>query len=393
MEEKTIYRPLQPNKPELFRLKTYYWTDLISVDSWIIFGFVFVYGMHLEGAFDSLEIYYLAIGLYILIRLWPFIVTNSKIRSENNKMIDSYDKEVLKFEKELKDFYVLKKRMDFERETSKKLEQIRKAEADLQFRWELHRQKSFEIERQNRIDPQQQIRMEAERQKRLELNRLNSLELIRQKKLDFERQNLMDLERKSHPDIKTPEEESKGVYQELLENWGKNSIENLRDSTSIYKKNNQIESEINDTIRNYSGICAVLAIQPIPFADIFILTPTQILLGKKIASLRGYEIKENTIESILKKISGIIGMGIIAQQLVIGAYKTFLPFLGGITTIPVVYGLTYGIGKTMDYYIVAKINGTQINKSDIEKIFKSSRQIGEREGKSKEKEIQAKAKK
>ena len=70
-----------------------------------------------------------------------------------------------------------------------------------------------------------------------------------------------------------------------------------------------------------------------------------------------------------------------------------MPFFGGVTTIPVVYGLTYGIGKVMDYYILAKINGTSINKSDIEKIFKSSRELGQREGKAKEKEIQARAKK
>jgi uncharacterized protein (DUF697 family) len=220
-------------------------------------------------------------------------------------------------------------------------------------------------------------KLKSEQKYREELDRKQSFEVERQKKIA----------------VITPDKEMKVIYQKSLENWKKNSIENLKDSTSICKKNNQIESEINNTIRNYSISCAVLAIQPIPFADIFILTPTQILMGKKIASLRGYEIKENSIESILKEISGIIGMGIIAQQLVIGAYKTFLPFFGGITTIPVVYGLTYGIGKTMDYYIVAKINGTQINKSEIEKIFKASREIGERVGKSQEKEIQAKAKK
>lgn len=165
------------------------------------------------------------------------------------------------------------------------------------------------------------------------------------------------------------------------------------DSTKIQKSDNQLEIEINNTIKKYSAVCAALAIQPIPFADIFILTPTQILMGKKIADLRGYEIKGNTIELILKEISGIIGMGIIAQQLVIGAYKTFLPFFGGVTTIPVVYGLTFGIGKVMDYYITAKINGNQVNKSEIEKIFKSSREIGEREGKLKEKEIMVTSKK
>jgi uncharacterized protein (DUF697 family) len=243
----------------------------------------------------------------------------------------------------------------------------------------LENQKEFEIlmaeYRNNMIEYDR--KEEPYRQFMLERNRKISLEVERQNKFT----------------VITPEEEIKVRYQKSIENLKTNPNRNYRDVTSINKKNNHIEIEITNTIRNYSGICAVLAIQPIPFADIFILTPTQILMGEKIASIRGYEIKENTIKSILKEISSIIGMGIIAQQLLIGAYKTFLPFLGGITTIPAVYGLTYGIGKTMDYYIVAKINGNKINKSEIEKIFKSSQEIGEREGKSQEKEIQAKAKK
>lgn len=214
-------------------------------------------------------------------------------------------------------------------------------------------------------------------------------EPYRQFILERNRKISLEVERKRKLAVRIPQEEIKIRYQKSIENLKSNPNRNYRDVTC----NNHIEIEITNTIRNYSGICAVLAIQPIPFADIFILTPTQILMGKKIATLRGYEIKENTIESILKEISSIIGMGIIAQQLVIGAYKTFLPFLGGITTIPAVYGLTYGIGKTMDYYILAKINGKQINKIEIDKIFKSSREIGEREGKSKEKEIQEEAKK
>lgn len=200
----------------------------------------------------------------------------------------------------------------------------------------------------------------------------------------------------------TPEDEIKPWVKgksKPLGHWTPVDMESCKgpiiseDLKTIQKFDNQKEIEINNTIKKYSAVCAALAIQPIPFADIFILTPTQILMGKKIADLRGYEIKENTIELILKEISGIIGMGLIAQQLVIGAYKTFLPFFGGITTIPVVYGLTYGIGKVMDYYIISKINGYQINKSEIEKIFKSSREIGEREGELKEKEIQATSKK
>lgn len=311
---KAIHRPLEPTKPQLLRLKNYNFVDFLKVDSWILFGFAFVYWMYLENAFETLDIYYLVFVFYILKRLWPFLVTNRQIRNKNKKLIDSYDKEVLKYKKNLKDYLVYDKE-----------------------RYRRTGQSDF-----------------------LEISEVDALKTAEY----FARKEKRKLE-------------SRNINKPSL-------VSSIHD--------NRLESEINNTIRIYSGICATLAIQPIPFADIFILTPTQILMGKEIASLRGYEIKENSIESILKEISGVIGMGIIAQQLLIGAYKTVLPFLGGITTIPAVYGLTYGIGKVMDYYIVAKINGNKINKNEIEKIFKFSREIGESEGKTKEKEIYAKSK-
>lgn len=406
MENKTIYRPSQPNKPELLRLKTYTYADFYPVDFFFLAVFGFVYLLYMGGEFDSLDFYYGTIGLYLLIRLWPFVVTNSQIKNENKKMIDSYNKEVIKHKKELKDFYVLKTRMDLERENRRKFEQQRRvednrgnswelkhqirAEAERQERIELNRQKSLEAQRQEKIKLNGQKSLDADQQKRLELNRQKNLEL--QKKIELYRQKRIDLELKKKQDELTLAEKIELSNQKRKENLKTNSNGDFKGTSSINKITNNLESEINNTIRLYSGTCAVLALQPFPFADIFILTPTQILMGEKIASLRGYEIKENSIKNILTEISGTIGMGIIAQQLVIGAYKTVLPFFGGLTTIPVVYGLTYGIGKTIDYYIVAKINGKQINKSEIEKIFKSSREIGQLEGKSKEKEIQAKAK-
>jgi uncharacterized protein (DUF697 family) len=231
--------------------------------------------------------------------------------------------------------------------------------------------KSYKVEMTKYVKSYQEYRIERDRSDAAELK--IKLELDRAKKA--ERPQISDIE----------------LQDRLKQLREKARLPN--DSSGSITKDGNIEIEVTNTIRKYSAICAAMAVQPIPFADIFILTPTQIIMGKKIASLRGYEVKDSSIEKILKEISGIIGMGVLAQQVVIGAYKTFLPFMGGITTIPVVYGLTYGIGKTMDYYIVAKINGKQINKSEVERIFKNSREFGQREGKSKENDISRSSKK
>lgn len=325
MENKEIYRPSKPNEPNLLKLHETNLFKLLYRSKYFIIGSVlYYYWMYIENSFESLYIYYAVIGFYTLRRFWPALMQNGDIRAKNKKMIDSYQKEVISY--------------------NKKLETYLKYEKD---RFRLIGKSDFlEISDYDAAKTTEYFKRKEER---------------RQKSVNISKTSLTG---------------------SFLDN--KTLVSNIVD--------NELESEITNTIRNYSGICAVLAIQPIPFADIFILTPTQILMGKKIASLRGYEITENSIESILKEISGVIGLGIIAQQLLIGAYKTVLPFLGGITTIPAVYGLTYGIGKVMDYYIVAKINGNKINKSEIEKIFKFSRKIGESEGKTKEKEIYARSK-
>ena len=144
------------------------------------------------------------------------------------------------------------------------------------------------------------------------------------------------------------------------------------------------DEKVNKIINIYSLICATVAIQPIPFADIFILSPIQIIMGNKIGEIRGYKLLDNKIENIFKEVSGTFGLGLIAQQLALGAYKTIIPFYGAITTIPMVYGLTYGIGKVMDYYVLAKMTNKIPNKEEMKRIYKKSKKEGEKLGKSKE---------
>ena len=77
------------------------------------------------------------------------------------------------------------------------------------------------------------------------------------------------------------------------------------------------------------GLGALIALQPIPFADNIILTPLQIGLVMSIGRLYGHTV---TKQLALKTFS-VIGMGFIAQNVTIAAYK-FIPgafFLGGIT--------------------------------------------------------------
>lgn len=104
-------------------------------------------------------------------------------------------------------------------------------------------------------------------------------------------------------------------------------------------------TKINSVIALGSASCAIIAVQPIPFADIFILTPVQMVmiyyLNKIISDDADADIDAG---SLLTTLAAVAGWGLVAQQVVLGLYKTILPFMGGLTTIPLVYGATSAIG-------------------------------------------------
>jgi uncharacterized protein (DUF697 family) len=137
------------------------------------------------------------------------------------------------------------------------------------------------------------------------------------------------------------------------------------------------DEKANKIIWTTSALCAGIAIQPIPFADMPILTGLQVYMGYKLGKVRGYDISESGMWDIVKHIGGVIGLGFAAQQTAIGLYKIGLPGLGGFMSVPLVGGLTYGIGKALDLYVTMRAEGKTPTDEDIKKAFK----MGKAEGK------------
>ena len=135
------------------------------------------------------------------------------------------------------------------------------------------------------------------------------------------------------------------------------------------------DKKIEKIIILFSTVCAAIAIQPIPFADIFILTPIQAFMGTRIAKVRGYSF---SMSEIYKEIIGLLGLSFLAQQSAIGLYKTILPFLGAVTTIPLVFVLTYSMGKVMNFYFISKTKGQTLTKDDLVKAFKDARKTAKK---------------
>lgn len=141
------------------------------------------------------------------------------------------------------------------------------------------------------------------------------------------------------------------------------------------------DQKVNQIVMVFSSVCAGVAIQPIPFADIFVLTPIQAYMGTRISAIRGMPLSEKEVGEVLKEIAGVVGLGLLAQQLAIGAYKTVLPFLAGFTTIPLVFGMSYGIGKVMDVYFINRAKGKRMSPDEIKRAWAQARGEGTAAGK------------
>lgn len=121
-----------------------------------------------------------------------------------------------------------------------------------------------------------------------------------------------------------------------------------------------------------SLVSAIIAAQPIPFADIFILTPIQVVMVYYISRTLGNGISETSAKEIVTYLVGVVGWGVLAQQAILGAYKTVLPYLGGLTTIPLVYAATVGLGYAAKSVIEAKMKGRHATKEEIKRMSKEA---------------------
>lgn len=140
-------------------------------------------------------------------------------------------------------------------------------------------------------------------------------------------------------------------------------------------------------IHIFSITCAVVAVQPIPFADVFVLTPIQAYMGTRLSAIRGMPLSEAEAKDLVKEVAGVVGLGMLAQQAALGLYKVGLPFLAGFTTIPLVYGLTYAMGRVMDHYLELKAKGQVMSQADMKSVWKKAKAEGKEKGKQAKDEV------
>ncbi|MBI4850882.1 MAG: DUF697 domain-containing protein [Acidobacteria bacterium] len=92
--------------------------------------------------------------------------------------------------------------------------------------------------------------------------------------------------------------------------------------------------------------CAALALQPIPIADVFVITPLQVLLVQAIGRVYGVPLSTKTALEVATN----IGLGVILQQIFVAMVKVGIPLMGGLLVSTYVYTSTFYMGKIAQIY-------------------------------------------
>jgi len=118
-------------------------------------------------------------------------------------------------------------------------------------------------------------------------------------------------------------------------------------------------------ILTMSGIASIVALEPIPFADMPILTALQALMIMAIAYIAGREISRKTAAEFIGAVGANLGLAFAVREGVRSAVK-LIPAAGNVISSAVAGAVTFGIGKAGIVYF---IDGHDIEKA--KKAFQS----------------------
>jgi uncharacterized protein (DUF697 family) len=115
-------------------------------------------------------------------------------------------------------------------------------------------------------------------------------------------------------------------------------------------------------------ICTVMALQPIPGVDVFILMPIQVASVMAMSHVMGEPIGKNGAGEIVTSIIAVVGWGVVAQQFILAGAKLLFPLFGGLTLIPLIYAAVYGLGYAARAVLEARRSNRQLSDAEIKHI-------------------------
>lgn len=117
------------------------------------------------------------------------------------------------------------------------------------------------------------------------------------------------------------------------------------------------EDNVEQVIKSAAILSGAIAVEPIPFADILLITPVQAKMVLHIGKIYGFDITPERAAEIAQELGATVAYGLAARQVMRGIAKMALPLVGGLITAPAVYGWTFALGRLAQNYFERKHAG------------------------------------
>lgn len=117
------------------------------------------------------------------------------------------------------------------------------------------------------------------------------------------------------------------------------------------------EENVDEVIKSAALLSGAVAVEPIPFADMLLITPVQAKMVLHIGKIYGFEITSQRAAEIVQELGATLAYGLVARQVMRGLAKMALPLIGGVITAPAVYGWTFALGRLAQNYFERKLDG------------------------------------
>ncbi|ANE42951.1 YcjF family protein [Deinococcus puniceus] len=134
------------------------------------------------------------------------------------------------------------------------------------------------------------------------------------------------------------------------------------------------EENTDEVIKSASLLAGAIAVEPIPFADMLLITPLQAKMVLHIGKIYGFDITAERAREIAQELGVTLAYGMAARQVMRGLAKLALPVIGGIITAPAVYGWTFALGRVAQNYFERKRQGLPFARPDQVKVVQEAKQ-------------------
>lgn len=131
-------------------------------------------------------------------------------------------------------------------------------------------------------------------------------------------------------------------------------------------------------IKNAALLAGAIAVEPVPFADILLITPLQAKMVLHVGKIYGFDLSMDRAREIAQELGATVAYGLAARQVMRGLAKLALPVIGGIITAPAVYGWTFALGRVAQNYFERKLQGLPDSRREQARVVQEAKQQSRR---------------